>query len=321
MLRRMLLAVVLAGVTLLASGCIYVSTGFGGGRLRRVTVKKSKRWFETNRIAIIDVDGFIASGKMWSWLGGTSVADVKEKLQRAADDGRVVAVVLRINSPGGEASASDTIYQEIRVFKKETGKPVVAVLIGTAASGAYYVACSADRIVAQPTCITGSVGVIMRFYNLEGLYYRIGLREEVIKSGELKDIGSSSRQPTPKELALLQNLIHALYEKFLAAVQEGRPGMNREEFEKIADGRPLTAEEALKYGLVDRIGYVDDAIEEARSMADVGGADVILYSHSRSYNANVYAGNAPTGGLFEKALDTLIRRRGPMFLYLWDPGR
>jgi len=320
MRRRMLLAVVLAGVTLSASGCIHVYTGLGGGELRRVTVKKSKRWFETNRIALIDVDGFIASGNMWSWLGGTTVADVKEKLQRAADDHRVVAVILRINSPGGEAAASDTIYQEIRAFKKETGKPVVAVLMGTAASGAYYVACAADRIVAQPTCVTGSIGVIMRFYNLEGLYYRIGLREEVVKSGELKDIGSSSRQPTPRELALLQNLVHTLYKKFLAAVKEGRPEISPEVFETIADGRPLTAEEALKYGLVDRIGYVDDAIEDALSMADVGGADVILYRHSLSYNANVYAGNAPTGGLFEKALDAFIRRRGPTLLYLWDPG-
>lgn len=323
----------ITGLLLVASGCVFVDVGLGRPKLREVTVEESERWFETNRIALIDVDGFIASGgQAWSFFAGTTVADVKEKLERAADDHRVVAVVLRVNSPGGEASASDMIYREIRSFREKTGKPVVAALMGVAASGGYYVACAADRIVAQQTCITGSVGVVMRFYNLEGLYWKIGLREEVIKSGAMKDIGAMGRQPTPEEIEVLQHLNQSLYDRFLAAVKEGRPKMGVKDFAAIADGRPLTAAEAATMHMVDRVGYLDEAIAEARSLAGVESADVIAYSPRPSHNTNIYtslsplagrtpaAGRMPVTGAIETALEALVRQRGPMFLYLWDPG-
>ena len=204
-------------------------------------------WFETNRIALVDVSGFIASETgFWTFFGGTSVADVKQKLQLAAADSRVRAVVLRINSPGGEASASDMIYQEVLRFKEKTGKPVVAALMGTAASGGYYVALSADRIVASPTTITGSVGVIMDFVNVERLYGKIGLESEVIKSGEKKDIGSPTRPMTPEEREILQGLNRALFDQFLAVVRERRRGMDEQQLKTVSDGRIMTAQEALQ---------------------------------------------------------------------------
>lgn len=320
-MRRAFFVALTVGLLLLASGCVFVEMGLDREKLREVLVAESERWFETRRIVLIDVDGFIASsGQAWSLFAGTTVADVKEKLERAADDSRVVAVVVRINSPGGEASASDMIHREIRAFSKKTGKPVVAALMGVAASGGYYVACAADRIVAQPTCITGSVGVLMRFYNLEGLYWKIGLREEVIKSGEMKDIGSMGRKPTAEEINILQNLNKSLYDRFLAAVKEGRPEMSAEDFQAIASGRPLSAAEALAVRMIDRVGYLDEAIAEAQSLAGVDGADVITYRARRSYNTNIYAGAPPATGALEKTLDILIRQRGPMFLYLWAPG-
>ena len=269
----------------------------------------------------MDVNGFIESEPgFWSLLGAaTSLADVRQKLQLAADDTRVRAVVLRINSPGGEASASDMIYEEVRRFKEQTGKPVVAALMGTAASGGYYVALSSDRIVANPTCITGSVGVIMDLLNIEGLYGKIGLESVVIKSGAEKDIGSPTRKLTEQERAILQSVNRALFDRFLAAVHTGRPKMDDAQRTAISDGRIFTADQALQLNLVDSIGYLDDAITEARTLAGITHADVVLYRPSPSYNSNIYA-RSGADMLFAGGLELLLRRQGPAFLYLWSPG-
>ena len=311
-----------AAATLLALslvGCINVGA-FPSEGLERVVVEKSGRWVETNRIALVDVGGFIASESgLWTMLGGTSVADVQQKLQLAAADSRVRAVVLRINSPGGEASASDVIYQEVLRFKETTGKPVVAALMGAAASGGYYIALSADCIVASPTTITGSVGVIMDLVNMEKLYGKLGLESVVIKSGEKKDIGSLTRPMTPEEREILQGLNRALFDRFLATVRERRRAMDEQQLKTVSDGRVVSAQEALQLNLVDRIGYLRDAIRLACDLAKIESADVILYRSSPGYNSNIYA-QAGTGLLLEEGLNMLLLRRGPTFLYLWAPG-
>jgi protease-4 len=309
-----------AGLLALAlGGCINVGA-FPSPELERVVVEKSDRWMETNRVALVDVGGFISSETgFWTFLGGTSVADVKQKLDIAAEDSHVRAVVLRINSPGGEASASDTIYQEVLRFKEKTGKPVVAALMGTAASGGFYVALSADRIVASPTTITGSVGVIMDLVNIERLYGMLGLQSVVIKSGEKKDIGSPTRPMTPEERDILQGLNTALFSQFLDIVRKRRSAMTGEQLKIVSDGRVLSAQDALKLNLVDRIGYLRDAVQDACGLAKIETADVILYRAAPSYNSNIYA-QANAGMLVEEALSILTLRRGPTFLYLWAPG-
>ncbi len=307
-------------LALALAGCINVGA-FPQEELERVVVEKSPRgWLETNRIALIEVSGFIASESgFWTLLGGTSVADVQQKLQLAAADSHVRAIVLRINSPGGEASASDTIYQEVLRFKETSGKPVVAALMGTAASGGYYTALSADCIVASPTTITGSVGVIMDLINMEKLYGKLGLEPVVIKSGEKKDIGSPTRPMTPEEREILQGLNRALFDQFLAKVRERRPGMDEQQLKMVADGRVVSAQEALQLKLVDRVGYLRDAIQTACGLAKIESADVVLYRSTASYNTNIYA-QAGMGLLLEEGLDMLLLRRGPTFLYLWMPG-
>jgi protease-4 len=300
------------------AGCINVGP-FPSPELERVVVEKSDRWVERNRIALVDISGFIASESgFWTMFGGTSVADVQQKLELAGADSRVRAVVLRINSPGGEASASDVIYQEVLRFKEKTGKPVVAALMGTAASGGYYVALSADRIVASPTTITGSVGVIMDLINMEKLYGKLGLQSVVIKSGEKKDIGSPTRPMTPEEREILQGLNRALFDQFVAVVRERRRGMDAQQLKTVSDGRVVSAQEALQLNLVDRVGYLRDAIQVARELANIESADVILYRAAPSYNSNIYA-QASTGLLLEEGLNMLLLRRGPTFLYLWAP--
>jgi protease-4 len=301
------------------AGCISVGA-FPSPELERVVVEKSGRWVELNRIALIDVSGFIASESgFWTLFGGTSVADVQQKLQLAAADSRVRAVVLRINSPGGEASASDVIYQEVMRFKEKTGKPVVAALMGVAASGGYYVALSADCIVASPTTVTGSVGVIMDLVNIEKLYGKLGLQSVVIKSGEKKDIGSPTRPMTPEERDILQGLNRALFNQFLAVVRERRRAMDEPQLKIVSDGRVVSAQDALQLNLVDRVGYLRDAIRLACDLAKIEYADVVLYRAAPGYNSNIYA-QASAGMLLEEELNMLLLRRGPTFLYLWAPG-
>lgn len=319
MLRSIIRTVFIFGAVLMAGGCIDLRA-LRPTRLEGVIVEKSHRWFERNRILLLDVDGFIGPDSI-SLFGpaGTGVADVRQKLLMAEADHRIKAVLLRVNSPGGEAAASDMIHQEILRFRQRTGKPVVACLMGLATSGGYYVACAADRIVASPSTVTGSVGVIMQFMNAEGLYGKIGLRTEVIKSGEVKDIGSFSRAMTPEERAILQQINAALYARFQEVVRRGRAGMTDEQAAAIADGRIVSAAEALQLNMVDAVGYPDDALALARQMARVEGADLILYRAYPNYNTNIYAAGG-TSQIIEKGLDLLVKRASPSFLYLWSPG-
>jgi protease-4 len=305
---------------LFVSGCVIVPPGFGYD-LDEVLVEESDRWFEPHKIALVDVGGFIST-EAPSWLtGGTSVADVKERLKRAREDGRVKAVVLRIDSPGGSATASDMIYQEILKFREASEKPVVAAFMDVAASGGYYIGCAADEIVATPTSITGSVGVLMRFYNFEGLQQMVGIRAEVIKSGAMKDIASPHRGMTAEEREVLMGLNTTMYEQFKRVVREARPRMEEEDFAFLADGRPVSADEALEHDMIDRIGYLSDAIASAKKRADIGDAHVVLYRAGRSPNRNIYAESALGMEGLRELLEVALGRSGPGAYYLWMPGQ
>jgi len=320
MARRFLIVIAALGLVLSLCGCIDLGP-LVAGRMEEVLVEESDRWFEVNRIALIDVDGFIGSVPgAWFAGRGTTVADIKEKLKRAADDWRVCAVVLRINSPGGEVTACDTIHREVLRFKAETGKPVVAALMGLATSGGYYVAAAADHIVAAPTSVTGSIGVVMQFVNVEGLFGKVGLRSEVVKSGEKKDIASPMRAMTPEERDILQKINLSMFDRFMQVVRRGRPQMTESDAKVIQDGRILTGEQAVNLHMADRTGYLEEAFDEARALAGVRSADVILYRPFPHYNTNIYARHGAGQGLLEQGMALLLRRRGATFLYLWSPG-
>lgn len=318
-MRRKLLVPCALILASLLSGCIQVN--LGPPPLQAVKVEPSGRWFETNRIAIIDIDGFIGAGQLpFGMSVGTNVADVKERLDRAASDPAVRAVVLRINSPGGEVSASDAIYDEILRFRRETGKPVVAACVDVAASGGYYVALASDRIVGAPTAVTGSIGVIMNLVNVEGLFGKIGLRPETIKSGGMKDIGSPVRAMSDDERKVLQGINQALFRRFLDLVRERRPAMTEADLAVVADGRVFSAQRAVELHIFDRIGYLRDAVADARELAGVASADVILYQRLPAYNSNIYAQWQRPSGVLEEGLGLLMRQQRPGFLYLWSPA-
>ena len=206
-----------------------------------------------DRVAIVEVHGVIENS-----------SDVVRQLRKYAKDSSVPVVVLHINSPGGGAAASQEIYEEVNKLR-EKGKKVVASMGSVAASGGYYVACAADTIVANPATLTGSIGVIFQFPVAEELFKKIGLKFEVVKRGEIKDIGSMNRSMTKRERKSLQSVVDDTYDQFVDVVAESRE-MEREEVVKIADGSIFTGRQARELGLVDKLGNLQDAIGIAGEM-------------------------------------------------------
>ena len=190
-------------------------------------------------------------------------------LEDMAGDPGIRAIVLRVDSPGGGVAASQEIFQYIQEVQAQ-GVPLVVSMGSVAASGGYYIACSADTIVANPGTLTGSIGVIMSFTNLEELFGKLGMDFEVIKSGTYKDVGSYSRQMTDEERALLQETIDDIHAQFVEAVAQGR-GMDYDAVAALADGRIFSGRQALEAGLVDRLGTLEDAIDVAARMGGIEG--------------------------------------------------
>jgi protease IV len=257
-----------------------------GPRLEEVIIKDNDA---ANKIAVVDVDGII-TGQIID-RGGVSLVDlIKEQLNRADEDHKVKAVLLKVNSPGGEVLASDEIYHLIAKFQKESGKPVVASMGSLAASGGYYVSAPCRWIVANELTITGSIGVIMHGYNYRGLMDKIGLRPEVYKSGKFKDMLSGDRtdEDIPaEERQMVQSLIDETFEKFKSVVAEGRELAKEKNKDKgnalspdwkdYADGRVLSGKEAMRLGFVDELGDFETAVERAKKIAGISRANLIQY--------------------------------------------
>jgi protease-4 len=246
------------------------------------------------------------------------LARVREELEMAEDDDRVRAVVLRINSPGGTVTASDILYHEITSFKARRKIPVVACILDVGASGGYYIALAADRIVVHPTTVTGSIGVLMLTVNASGLLEKIGVSASYVTSGDFKDMGSPFRSVRPEERAIFQNLIDRFYGRFVELVARSRK-LDEARVRAFADGRVYTAGQALELGLVDQIGYLEDAIKAGKSAAGLDEARVVTYHRPRQYRATIYSSAetpAPVTGIPELARLVVS---GPRFLYLWWP--
>ncbi|MDN5293776.1 MAG: protease [Eubacteriales bacterium] len=232
----------------------------------------------SGNVAVVYIEGTIVGGRGGGSVFGETVTaadDVLEELQRIGKDPAIKGVLLRINSPGGSAPASQEIGEEIDKLKKK-GIKVVASMGDVAASGGYWIAAKADKIVANPATLTGSIGVIMETHNLEELYRKLGIKREVIKSGPYKDIGSDSRPMTEEERQLLQGMVDDIYNQFVEVVAEGRR-MPREKVKALADGRIFTGRQALKLGLVDELGNYFDALEVLKKEAGLKEVSVKTY--------------------------------------------
>lgn len=254
-----------------------------------LTVSLSGCMAGKGKVAVIPLSGTIAGASQQGLLttGGISPDLVRGYLKKAESDGGVKAVVLRIDSPGGSAAASQEIASEIRRFKDDTGKPVVVSMGDVAASGGYYISVYADKIVANPGTLTGSIGVISQFIYIEGLLEKLGLEMEIIKTGEHKDMGI--RPLTDEERQIMQDITDDLYEQFVVAVAEGRslPVAN---VEMLATGQLYTGDQALTLGLVDELGGVNRAIELAASLAGITAPEVEEYGPSPSLLGRLLGG-------------------------------
>ena len=260
------------------------STGYSG------TVKSIRTHEElllgesgaTEKIVVIDIKGIILAE---SYYDGASSQVICETLDAVLADPSVRAVLLDMNTPGGEVCASDEIHHALQKVR-EHGIPVVTCMRSLAASGGYFIAAGTDYIIANRLTLTGSVGVIIPSLNYAGLFDKIGVKSESYKSGAMKDMLSGGRTPTPAEVEYVNLLVQNTFQEFLAIVAAGRPGFNKDPAQvraaPFADGRILSGREALAYGLVDGLGYFEDAVAKARSLGRAPGAKVVRLK--RSFN-------------------------------------
>ena len=276
------------------------------------------------KVLLLELSGVISSQDKEGIIPQPSMlAMFKEELTRAAKDDKIKAVVVRINSPGGTVTASDILYHELREFKTKKKVPVIASMMDVAASGGYYLAMAADSILVHPSTVTGSIGVIMLTVNARGLLEKVGVEASAITSGPRKDMGSPFRVMTAEERGIFQGVIDSFYQRFLVVVQEGRPNLSADQIKKLADGRIYSGDQAKAAGLIDEIGYLDDAIEMAKKKAGLTEARVVTYGRPGEYQNNIYSrvfgGNPSITGLVNFDLLSMVRGGTPQFMYLWMP--
>ena len=240
---------------------------------REVIVQRGARGND-DKIAVIMMRGLISSSLPGN-VGDTMVDDMRLAFQQAREDDHVRAIVLEIDSPGGEVTASDAIYNW--VVKTRTKKPVIVYMDSLAASGGYYVACGGQFLMANETTITGSIGVIIQTLNYEQLFNKVGLASVVFKSGKFKDMLNGARQVTPEEKELIQGFVMKTYDKFLGIVATERNLPADALRNSVADGRILSGKDALENKLIDGTGQIEDAFAKAKQLGRSPGAMVVKY--------------------------------------------
>jgi protease-4 len=324
--QRFLSMFLLVAAALLACGCTGLKVNIGADTrepLKEFTLEGK----EKGKVLVIPVRGFLSDAPRRGFLGerASLVQEVVAQLRLAEKDEEIKALLLEINSPGGSITASDILYHEIMEFKQRTKAKVVAALMDVAASGAYYIALPADRIVAHPTTITGSVGVIFMQPKITGLMDKLGVAVEVNKSGKEKDMGSPFRPSTPEEEKVFQEMTDKLGGKFLERVAKHRK-MDQSVLTAISSARIYLPDEALQLNLVDAIGYLSNAVYEAKELAGLSKeAKVVIYRRNAYPNDNLY--NTSTSWyngaglpLVDVHLLEIVPALNPGFYYLWAPG-
>jgi protease IV len=290
-------------VLLTALGAIAAVIGAqGGGRVGGDTAF----WKFGSKVAIVPIEGEIFEAR-----------ETVERLRDYAENNSVRAIVVRINSPGGAIVPSQEIHDEILRIREETGKPVVASMDSLAASGGYYIAVACEPIVANPGSITGSIGVIAQWFNMEGLMQWARLRPETITSGEMKDSGSPFKPMSDEDRAYFQNLIDGLHAQFVDAVADGRQGkLERERVAELADGRVYTGQQALELKLVDQLGSLHDAVILAARQAGIEGEPRTIYPRKRTPGLLDLLVDGKSAGTL---VDTVLRDKlgSTRILYRW----
>lgn len=311
-------------IAVIAVAPSHVTSASGNLPYIETSVSGDKR--SSQKILLVPIHGIILDAP----IGGFGpprpglVTQVLAILKRAREDSDIKAVLLDIDSPGGGITDSDILYNEIRKFKAETGKPVVALLRDIAASGGYYVAAASDRIIAHRTTLTGSIGVIMPHWNIEDLLDKIGVRSDPIKSGKYKDIGSMYRQTTDEELKMLQDMIDEYQSLFVTVIHQGFTNrsinLTRKKLETWCDGRIMTGGQAKKLGFVDQLGYYDDAVKAVAGLAGItsGNEHVITFQRRPGFlDALLMQTQTPRPDTVKLEIEGMPKLDTPKFMYLW----
>ncbi|MCP4644939.1 MAG: signal peptide peptidase SppA [bacterium] len=338
-LRTGSLVILACCAALVMNGCVmFNSVGFSllgdsKSTLTQRTVVPAEGRLTKKKVLMVDIAGVIDAQSGDGLLSGyepSLVESVRSVIELAREDENIEAILLRIDSPGGGVTATDIVYNELMRYKEDEEVPIVAALMQMAASGGYYLACTSDRIVAHPTTLTGSISVISHHLNVEGLMGKVGVESEVIKTGDKKDMGSLFRSMTEEEKAIFQSLADDCQQRFIDVVDEGRPGLDREQVATLADGRIFSTPQAVEAGLVDEVGYLEDAFESAKELAGLDDASLVVYTRRGGDAYNIYSPTASTPrnldlGMSAEArllryMRTLSRSGQPSLLWLWEPG-
>ncbi len=296
------------GLFLLLLGAVVVLAGSGTGGYGTNVVREGPRH---SRIAVIDIDGII---------DGSQADAVHRQIKAAKDDSAVKGIIVRVNSPGGTISASDRIYREIADYRKRGNRPVVAFMQGMAASGGYYACVACEQIVAEPTAITGSIGVVMSHFVFQDLLEnKLGIQPVFLTKGQKKDWPSSFRKPTDEELAYIDDrLLEPAYQRFISVVKEGRKYvLSEEDVLKLADGSIYVADQAQAVKLIDEIGYLDNAITMVKNQAGIKEAQVIEYRKPLSF-MDLLMSQAKKTNVLSLDRSKLFELCTPQVLYLWN---
>lgn len=233
-----------------------------------------------SRIAVLDVQGtIIDQGLSPFTMAEYNHEKTLKNLEKMKTDPTIKALILRVNSPGGGVYESAELTHKITEVKEARGIPVYTVMEGMAASGGYYIAANSEKIYAQAETITGSIGVIMQGFNVSELLDKVGIEDRTIKSGDLKDLGSMTRKNTSEELAVLQGLVDNMYERFIDVVESGRE-LSRDEIYALSDGRIYDGVQALENGLIDQLGYFEDALMDLRKSYSLEDSQVIRFEEN-----------------------------------------
>lgn len=322
-MRHLMLIVAIAALAACAMPKVKIGQDFTEP-LREFVLKGNPK---AGKVLIVPVDGFIDQDRKFGLLGSrpSIVQEVVSQLEKAARDRSIKAVVVEIDSPGGTATASDTLFNEVERYRERSGAKIVSLLMNLATSGGYYVALAGDRIVAHPTTVTGSVGAIFLRPKVQGLMGKVGVEAEVTKSGVHKDMGSPFRETTDEERRQFASIIEGHAKRFQDTVLRRR-GLPEEARATFSDARIMAASEALSLKLVDRVGYFEDAIEEARALAGLSeDAAVVVFRREAFADDNVYntataSGPGRSPSLVDLGVEHMVPVARAGFYYLWLPS-
>lgn len=275
------------------------------------------------KVAVLDIDGILANlNNVGPYsLGENPVAAFKEKLDACAADPGVKAVVLRINTPGGGVAATDLMWHELVRFRQATGKPIVACLLDLGAGGGYFLASACDTVFAIPSSVVGGVGVLINLWDGKDNQGQAAIYPERIVAGDMIDMGTITRKLSPREKEILEGMAKGYHQRFKDAVTKARPRAAAKP--ELFDGRVMASAQALDAGLIDAVGYLDEAIGVACKLAKVETAQPVMYRRQGDNARSLYAStpNRPlhAGGLLGLNLPGPDRSKLPMFLYMWQP--